>query len=91
VSVDELMSLQTRISRACELGQLVSSVSLCCRLIGHTWLHLWCQWHIDPRAAENSPYPLKLYLPPKIHRKKVWLSRISAEFWWRISRWKNSS
>jgi len=36
VSVDELMSLQTRISRACELGQLVSSVSLCCRLIGHT-------------------------------------------------------
>jgi len=38
-----------------------------------------CLW-IRPQAAENSPYPPKLYLPPKIHRKKFGLAGYQPNF-----------
>jgi len=33
-----------------------------------------------PQAAENSPYPPKLYLPPKIRRKKYGLAGYQPNF-----------
>jgi len=35
---------------------------------------------VDPQAAKNSPYPLKLYLPPKIRRKKFGLAGYQPNF-----------
>jgi len=35
---------------------------------------------LDPQAAENLPYPLKLYLPPKIRRNKFSLARYQPNF-----------
>jgi len=35
---------------------------------------------LDPQAAENSPYPQKLYLPPKICRKKFGLAGYQPNF-----------
>jgi len=35
---------------------------------------------IDPQEAENSPYPPKLYEPPKIRRKKFGLAGYQPNF-----------
>ena len=40
----------------------------------------YCHCYVDPQAAENSPYPPKLYLPPKIRRNKFGLAGYQPNF-----------
>jgi len=37
-------------------------------------------YRVDPQPAENSPYPPKLYSPPKIRRKKFGLAGYQPNF-----------
>jgi len=69
----------------CMMYQQICSTVPCCLACSWMWLDTGSAMlgnvsTLDPQAAENLPYPLKLYLPPKIRRKKLSLTRYQPNF-----------